>query len=224
MTWSRLRQLSADLERVKKKPLPVKVKQVRACEYASQEAYHQALHDYATQRLSELSERDTPYRAELFLDIIRAKLDTLKRAKSGFIELVFESRSERAVDRLNLWASLNTLMHSIGATYLRSDPTSYLHRPKRQVFTNVNAMYRAEQQGGAAGEGQVGESEQITEVAPEPDPEPITIYYRSYLFYAPDPYFKAYEVWGRHGGHVDGRARFEDLASELPSGQSQDEA
>lgn len=212
VTWKRLRQLGIDLERIRRKPLPLRVKQLPVYQYPDEAAYHHALQKYATQRLTELTEQDKPYRADLFQDVVRKALDNLKRAKSGFVELVFESYSDRTVDRLNLWRTLDVTVKSIGATCLRSDPTSYIEYPKRREYTNADAIFRASQQEDAENEG-----EGVTEVTPEPDPEPRTVFYRNFVFYVPDFYSKTYEVWSRYGGYEDGRTRFENLLSEFPT-------
>lgn len=207
VTWSRLRQLGTDLDRIRKKPLPIRIKQVPVYHYPDKETYQQALHEHALQRLTELGEQDKPYSADLFQDVVRQALDKLKKAKSGFVELVFESYSDRVVDRLNLWRTIDVTVKSIGATCLRSDPTSYLEYPKRREFASADAMFRADQQ--------ENEDEDVTEAITEP--EPRTVYYRSFVFYVPDHYSKAYEVWARHGGDEVGRGQFEDLMSEFPS-------
>lgn len=205
VTWSRVRQLSEDVKKLKQQALPVQVKQVPVYEFESEESYHAALHQFAINRLPILSEQDMPYQADLFQEVLRSELDKLKRKKSGYLELVFEGQNYRMLDRLTPWRSLGTMMVNIGAAWLRSDISSYEKTVRRREFSNVAAMQREQQQ--------VVEGDAESD---EPEIELLTVYYRAFVFYIPDPYFKIYDVWKAYGGMAEARPRFNNLLSEFP--------
>ena len=203
VTWARVKRLGEDLQAVRRKPLPVRITAFPAHDFSIEGEYHEALRDYAKQRVTELTEKDEPLPIATFQDRLRADAAHLKK-RSGFVELVFESRDQRRVDREAPRRPLGDSMEANGIFIVRSDVRSYMKKPRQETYSSIEAMQRANQQ------LTEGDGTQPQEA------KPFEVFYRAFVLWKPDPFYPAYATWNQHGGVSKARERLEDLLSEFP--------
>lgn len=194
--------LHETLARVRKlRNLPNKIDAVPPQHYATEQDYSAALEDYAMHLANSHEITDPPIWPSELRNTLRASIPQLKR--EGLIVLSFGSRTEAGVRQLSIPQSFTAEINGSGGgccfgEFIRT----FVPAPRESSGPKgVQAALKQSQLDALDDEG---------EVAATRETRSRPYYYRTFVLYHPDPWYRCYGIWALYGGPARGREILEN--------------